>query len=201
MGDAHPTVDRIAAEIHDPSLDDSPANLFADQSKAFERLGWLWFSLILTGWQPSRWISRAMLALARNRRVQACLRGRPGPVRRLSCSIGMGGTAAPLAWNLGYDPIVCVLAFVLGIRCPTYVDDLAALVRGPRQMFRAQILLLWLSRAAGLRVDTHTPAGGSVSASPHRPSSRSLGSYRLTSCRKVGTSRFSVSHLGSSLST
>ena len=96
-----------------------------------------------------------MLALARHRAVQARRGGTLGPVRLLSRSLGMGGTASPLGWNMSYDPIVWVLRTTISICCPTYVDDLAALTTGPSQTFRAQFLLLVAGHAAGLRVLTH----------------------------------------------
>ena len=57
---------------------------------------------------------------------------------------------------MGYDPIIAALAVALHIKCPTYVDDLAALLRGPRQAVRAQICLLFAGHAAGLHVAAHT---------------------------------------------
>ena len=54
----------------------------------------------------------------------------------------MGGPASPLLWNMGYDPVLVGLSEALGIECPTYVDDLMALVRGPRQALEAVVRLL-----------------------------------------------------------
>ena len=42
-----------------------------------------------------------------------------------------------------------------GVRAPTYVDDLVALVRGPRQAARAQVFLLAAGHGAGLLTERH----------------------------------------------
>eukprot|EP00959_Pyramimonas_sp_CCMP1952_P430133 9008965-Pyramimonas_sp.AAC.1 len=62
----------------------------------------------------------------------------------------MGGTASPLLWCLGYDPLISALANITGADDPTYVDDLAALLGATAQTLRAGIALPWLARAAGL---------------------------------------------------
>ena len=54
------------------------------------------------------------------------------------------------------SPIVEAVGIALGIDRPTSVDDLATLVVGPQQAFRAQVLLLFVSHAAGLHIDYHT---------------------------------------------
>ena len=59
---------------------------------------------------------------------------------------------------MGYGPVVYIVAVVLGRRCPTYVDDMSALLRGPREVAAGQLLLLAASRAAGLHVEGHTCA-------------------------------------------
>ena len=105
---------------------------------------------------PPLWIQKGMLALAVGRAVQALVGGRPGPLRHLSRSLGMGGTASPLGWNMAYDPIVVGLGAALSIDCPTFVDDLAALVWGPVQALRAVVALMCASYAAGLAVECHS---------------------------------------------
>ena len=62
----------------------------------------------------------------------------------------MGGTGNLFIWNLVLDPVVAAMKSAVGARVPTYVDDLAALVRGPRQAARAQVFLLAAGRCAGL---------------------------------------------------
>lgn len=73
-----------------------------------------------------------------------------GPIRTMFRSIGMGGPASMLLWNIGYDPIVDAIGG------PTYVDDLAALNVGPTRTLRAQYFLLAAGLAAGLRIAAHT---------------------------------------------
>ena len=58
----------------------------------------------------------------------------------------------PLAWRMAYDPIVEGMHKAVGVPAPTYVDDLAGLVVGPRQALRASFYLLFGSWAAGLEV-------------------------------------------------
>ena len=67
----------------------------------------------------------------------------------------MGGPASPFLWNIGYDLILWAMSRVAMCRCPGYVDDLAALIRGPVQAMRALILLLALSKIAGLSAVSH----------------------------------------------
>ena len=57
---------------------------------------------------------------------------------------------------MAYDPVVEALKDALDIRCPTYVDDLAAFTFGPAQTMRAMRFLLFASRAVGLEIETHT---------------------------------------------
>ena len=76
-------------------------------------------------------------------------------MRTLARSLGMGGAASPSGSCLAYDPISKAVGAALTIPRPTYVDDLAALVRHPRQCQLALILLLAAGRCAGLHVETH----------------------------------------------
>ena len=55
--------------------------------------------------------------------------------RELGRSIGMGGTASVLIWNMVYDPILYALHLATGRSIPTYVDDTACLLRSPREAF------------------------------------------------------------------
>ena len=74
----------------------------------------------------------------------------------------MGGTASPLAWCMAYDPIVEGMHKALGVPAPTYVDDLAGLVVGPRQALRASFYLLLVVGRRASR-SAHTAAGHSFS--------------------------------------
>ncbi len=68
----------------------------------------------------------------------------------------MGGPASPLCWTIGYDPVVWALSQIIGRRCPTYVDDLAALLAGPRETALASVSILAAGHCAGLRIETHS---------------------------------------------
>eukprot|EP00959_Pyramimonas_sp_CCMP1952_P436385 9138045-Pyramimonas_sp.AAC.1 len=71
----------------------------------------------------------------------------------------MGGTASPLLWCLGHDPLFSALANITGADDPMYVDDLAALLGATAQTLRAGIALPWLARTAGLLVKAHKCKG------------------------------------------
>ena len=71
-------------------------------------------------------------ALTEGRCVQALVRGAPGPRRTLFRSIGMGGPPSMLQWNAGYDPVVEPVGGKL------FVDDLTAMIVGPRRALRIQ---------------------------------------------------------------
>ena len=155
QGQGHETTfAQIVAEADEPALTGQAAVAFADQDKAFERLSLDWFARILDGWRLPTWARRGLLALAANRTVVAASAPR-APTRLLRRSLGMGGTSSPLAWCMAYDPIVAGLRAAVGAPAPTYVDDLAGLLRGARQALRAAYYLLFASWAAGLEVTPH----------------------------------------------
>ena len=79
--------------------------MFADQSKAFERLGLHWFDKVLRGWNLPAWAVNSFGVMCHGRKVKAV--GRPNAtLRHLRRSIGMGGTSSPLSRCLAYDPVV-----------------------------------------------------------------------------------------------
>ena len=112
------------------------------------------------------WAVRAFLAVTRGRMVRFAHGAFRGPLRRLLRSVGMGGPASPLLWSLAYDPILAACVNLTGRSCPTYVDDLAALLESGAQTLRLSILLPWASWAAGLRVATHTCRGLELDTPP-----------------------------------
>ena len=114
MGPAGPYVDRLAGAVDGSPLARCAADFFADQSKAFERVSVAWFARVLAGWRLPVWVQRAMLSLVHGRAVQALVGGRPGPRHDLARSLGLGGTAAPLSWNMSYDILDRRPALVLG---------------------------------------------------------------------------------------
>eukprot|EP00969_Alexandrium_andersonii_P054614 2404719-Alexandrium_andersonii.AAC.1 len=76
----------------------------------------------------------------------------------------MGGPASPLLWALAYDPIVVAAADTPRSPTPTYVDDLAAHLRGVAQALAVSYLLVTASGVAGLLVETHQCVGAVVLA-------------------------------------
>ena len=100
----------------------------------------------------------AFLFCCTGRSVCSSIFGQIGPPRRLLRSVGMGGPASPFLWAIGFDPILHFLCAVLQCDSPTYVDDLAALIRGPAQLLLAQVSLLALSKLAGLNIRGASPS-------------------------------------------
>ena len=94
---------------------DSPAILFADQNKAFERVSYPWLAAVLRRWGFDPWVLRSFLALNVGRSVVPARAGRTRPVRRLACSVGVGGIVSPLAWGIAYDPIIVCVNRSLGV--------------------------------------------------------------------------------------
>ena len=68
----------------------------------------------------------------------------------------MGGTVSPLVWAMAYDPIIEGVWRATGADPPTFVDDIAMLVVGPRQAFRAELFLLVAGHCAGLLTECHS---------------------------------------------
>ena len=156
LGDDAEVLDDYIEEVAS-SLPSCPSAsvAFADQNKAFERVAMQWAAILMAGWGFPLWIIRSLLGLCQKRGVRFQRGKYRGPIRLLRRSVGMGGTASPLLWCLSYDPVIAATAQVANARCPTYVDDLAALLSGARQALRVAFFLPWVSRAIGLHIATH----------------------------------------------
>ena len=70
LGQAADPIDAMAREAEGPQIDQTPAVLFADQSKAFERLSLAWFAEVLRRCGMPPWLMRTMLALVMGRAVR-----------------------------------------------------------------------------------------------------------------------------------
>ena len=80
-----------------------------------------------------------------------------------SCGGALAWEAPPaFYWIIGYDPVVHAMKTVGQARAPTFVDDLVALVRGPRHAARLQLLLLAVGHCAGLLTEGHVCASAVV---------------------------------------
>ena len=55
-----------------------------------------------------------------------------------------------------WDPIIFAVHGATGVKPPTYVADLSALVRGPEQALAVEVFLMAAGHAAGLRIDAHS---------------------------------------------
>ena len=110
---------------------------------------------IMAAWAFPAWVVFSFKFLIANREVRSVVGGTLGPLRRILRGLCMGGPASPFLWALGYDPVLHSLKAMTGSRCPTFVDDLAALVRGAKAMARVQFIRA-LGKAAGLAITPHS---------------------------------------------
>ncbi|MFM7986811.1 MAG: reverse transcriptase domain-containing protein, partial [Candidatus Fonsibacter sp.] len=131
-----------------------PAILFADQSKAFERISHAWMAEVLRRWGLPAWLLAGLMDQAMGRRVFSPAEG-VVEERPLLCGIGMGGTASALLWTVCYDPVLVFIERAAGVVANAYVDDCAVLTRGPGQTLSAYILLLAAGHCAGLLSEGH----------------------------------------------
>ena len=74
-------------------------------------------------------------------------------------TISKGGAASPLLRCMALEPVIEAAAGTAAGRCPTYVDDLAALLEAAEQALRVSVLLLWASHTAAPLVATHASKG------------------------------------------
>eukprot|EP00969_Alexandrium_andersonii_P058550 2580856-Alexandrium_andersonii.AAC.1 len=79
MGEVAQELWALILEVAEGPLRDCPGTLFADQSKAFERLGHLWLRMVLEGWRLPVWALEALLSMVESRSVVAPLPGGLGP--------------------------------------------------------------------------------------------------------------------------
>eukprot|EP00969_Alexandrium_andersonii_P355283 15444030-Alexandrium_andersonii.AAC.1 len=61
----------------------------------------------------------------------------------------------PFLWAVGFDPVIYTVEVLTGGPAPTYVDDLAVLLRRLLGLRRARMAVLAGAKAAGLVVDLH----------------------------------------------
>ena len=99
---------------------------------------------------------KAFDSLLKAKGVRACIGGGLGCVRTLAKGLGMGNTPNPFLWCLGYDPIIFAVHEATGVKPPTYVDDLSALVWGPDQALVVEVFVMAAGHAAGLRIDARS---------------------------------------------
>ena len=101
------------------------------------------------------WLLNAAMSLVLHRATKSSASGPDSPWLEVLCGLGMGSPAAPLFWAIAYDPVPAGMLSALGIPAPTYVDDLAALVKGAEMATRAAWFLLCASKAIGLKLSCH----------------------------------------------
>ena len=156
LGEAAEGAEAACAHAGRAGLRTCPAVVLADQSKAFERMGMAWLRKVMDGWKFPTWVREAFNSLLKARGVGACIGGVLGCVRALARGLGMGNTPSPFLWRFGYDPIIFAVHEATGVKPPTYVDDLSALVWGPEQTLAVEIIVMAAGHAAGVRIDAHS---------------------------------------------
>ena len=75
----------------------------------------------------------------------------------------MGGPMSPLTWNLAFDPILWITEVAGSCEALGYVDDLLAEIYGPGHAILVYLVLLALTKAAGLQVEDHNCVWGECS--------------------------------------
>ena len=156
LGEAAEGAEAACAHAGRAGLRACPAVVLADQSKAFERMGMAWLRKVMDGWRFPAWVREAFDSLLKARGFRACIGGVLGCVRTLAKGLGMGNTPSPFLWCLGYDPIIFAVHEATGVKPPTYVDDLSALVWGPDQALAVEVFVMAAGHAAGLRIDARS---------------------------------------------
>ena len=147
---------KVCASIDCAKLAKRPACLLANQNKAFERLSIGWLIRVCKAWGMPAWMLLALLCLTAGRSVQAHVTGKLGKRMMLRCGTGMGGPASMFLWNVAYDPVMYGIGQAVRTRCPTFVDDLNALVTGPGHALATMLMIVVCGHAAGLVTDIHT---------------------------------------------
>ena len=127
-----------------------------DQMKAYENLCVLFLLRVLQAMGAPAWVTLVVTLWLRPRQVRILVERYLGPLIDLARSLGMGGPAAPMLWDVAYDVIVSFVAGTPGVICsPTYADDMGMVARSLRAIAATQFLMLWFQWVAGLQVAQH----------------------------------------------
>eukprot|EP00972_Heterocapsa_arctica_P077947 11495221-Heterocapsa_arctica.AAC.1 len=101
--------------------------VFADASKAFERVDPLWIIILLAAWGVSPWLIWIVSFLLTGRISIFRINGKLGGSIWMKCGIDMGAGASPLLFAIAMDPLLWSLRVIPQVALlSAYVDDLAA---------------------------------------------------------------------------
>ena len=149
---------RAVLEVQGALEGSSPASaLFADLSKAFERINAHWILYILRIRQCSPWVLQFARYLLFGRRIRHKVQGRLLPARNVHSGVDMGRSTSVYFFCLAMDPIFVVLNQIPEVLVVAgYVDDTTIVGRQTdpnwvREVF--QNIRKW--KSAGIVMDTH----------------------------------------------
>ena len=149
---------RAVLEVQGALEGSSPASaLFADLSKAFERINAHWILHILRIRQCSPWVLQFARYLLFGRRIRHKVQGRLLPARNVHSGVDMGRSTSVYFFCLAMDPIFVVLNQIPQVLVVAgYVDDTTIVGRQTdpnwiREVF--QNIKKW--KSAGIVMDTH----------------------------------------------
>ena len=149
---------RAVLEVQGALEGSSPASaLFADLSKAFERINAYWILYILRIRQCSPWVLQFARYLLFGRRIRHKVQGRLLPARNVHSGVDMGRSTSVYFFCLAMDPIFVVLNQIPQVLVVAgYVDDTTIVGRQTdpnwvREVF--QNIRKW--KSAGIVMDTH----------------------------------------------
>ena len=149
---------RAVLEVQGALEGSSPASaLFADLSKAFERINAHWILYILRIRQCSPWVLQFARYLLFGRRIRHKVQGRLLPARNVHSGVDMGRSTSVYFFCLAMDPIFVVLNQIPQVLVVAgYVDDTTIVGRQTdpnwvREVF--QNIRKW--KSAGIVMDTH----------------------------------------------
>ena len=149
---------RAVLEVQGALEGSSPASaLFADLSKAFERINAHWILHILRIRQCSPWVLQFARYLLFGRRIRHKVQGRLLPARNVHSGVDMGRSTSVYFFCLAMDPIFVVLNQIPQVLVVAgYVDDTTIVGRQTdpnwvREVF--QNIRKW--KSAGIVMDTH----------------------------------------------
>ena len=149
---------RAVLEVQGALEGSSPASaLFADLSKAFERINAHWILHILRIRQCSPWVLQFARYLLFGRRIRHKVQGRLLPARSVHSGVDMGRSTSVYFFCLAMDPIFVVLNQIPQVIVVAgYVDDTTIVGRQTDSRWVQEVfqnIRKW--KSAGIVMDTH----------------------------------------------
>ena len=148
-----------ADELQSPEISsDTRVAILADINKAFERVDPGWIISILQTWQVPTWVVWIATFLMTGRQVRFSIGRVLLGVMKVAQGIDMGAGASPFFFNLGLDPILCIISAIKEVRVTAaYMDDLAV-GANLDALNKVQKILGIAEKGLGLKMDQHNCA-------------------------------------------